>query len=396
MEGLGEMTSEIIPPLASATDRPAVFRPLSVQREHAEGMYLATLQGSLVREMHLTLVPKEAETLEALIGRLAEFLKSHHLTVLRQFVFGSVAAYPRALRVLRRMLGEVDWPITWVEGGGCSGSPIGGIQIHAVAGAHVRTLAQNGRIVGRIFDDGQAQHCVLGDLGPTRPALSATDQVRETFENLEAALAVAGMNFKDMARTWLFLDDILSWYGPFNAVRNEFFARNELRPGSFPASTGVSGKNPRGTALVAGAWAVRPHQPAAHLRIVPSPKQCPAPAYGSAFSRAVEIGSPQHRIVLVSGTASIAPDGRTLHVRDIRRQIDLTMEVVSAILMSRSCGFADVIRATAYFKSPADAPLFREWCARNGLEEMPVVSAHCDICRDDLLFEIELDALNLC
>jgi len=47
----------------------------------------------------------------------------------------------------------------------------------------------------------------------------------------------------------------------------------------------------------------------------------------------------------------------------------------------------------AHFKSPADYPRFAEWCARHE-RGFPVVSADCDICRDDLLFEIELDALS--
>src|SRR6185436_16831702 len=110
------------------------------------------------------------------------------------------------------------------------------------------------------------------------------------------------------------------------------------------------------------------------------------PAYGKAFSRAVEIGSRHHRHLLISGTASISSDGHTAHVGDARKQIDLTMEVVRAILESRGQTFADVTRAVAYFKSPAYFPLFAEWCARNQ-QEVPAVSACCDICRDDLLFE---------
>jgi hypothetical protein len=55
--------------------------------------------------------------------------------------------------------------------------------------------------------------------------------------------------------------------------------------------------------------------------------------------------------------------------------------------------FADVSRATAYFKSPADVAVWDDWRARHELRTMPVVCAGCEICRDDLLFEIELDAI---
>ena len=50
-------------------------------------------------------------------------------------------------------------------------------------------------------------------------------------------------------------------------------------------------------------------------------------------------------------------------------------------------------RATAYFRNAADALLFTEWLERCGIRNLPVVSACCDICRDDLLFELELDAI---
>jgi hypothetical protein len=46
----------------------------------------------------------------------------------------------------------------------------------------------------------------------------------------------------------------------------------------------------------------------------------------------------------------------------------------------------------AYFKDPSFLPLFEEHLLQSGLEGLPYVPVHCDICRDDLLFEIELDA----
>jgi enamine deaminase RidA (YjgF/YER057c/UK114 family) len=96
----------------------------------------------------------------------------------------------------------------------------------------------------------------------------------------------------------------------------------------------------------------------------------------------------------MSGTASIAPAGETLWRGNTRRQIDQTMQVVEAILASRGYALADLNRAIAYFKHGADAPLFAEWCAARGVS-IPFVPIECDICRDDLLFEIEADAFKL-
>jgi enamine deaminase RidA (YjgF/YER057c/UK114 family) len=147
--------------------------------------------------------------------------------------------------------------------------------------------------------------------------------------------------------------------------------------------------------LVAAAWAVAPLQNGFVLREVASPRQCPAPCYGSSFSRAVELLTPELRRVMVSGTASIEPGGASVGGGDVEAQIDLTMEVVRAILVSCDLDFPDASRATAYFKRPKDVSYFHQWCKRLGLEAWPVVCTVADICREELLFEIEVDALGM-
>jgi enamine deaminase RidA (YjgF/YER057c/UK114 family) len=77
----------------------------------------------------------------------------------------------------------------------------------------------------------------------------------------------------------------------------------------------------------------------------------------------------------------------------VEAQIALTMDVVEAILVAQGMSFADIARATAYYRHAADAPRFAGWLARHGLSHLPVVHAACDICRDDLLFELEVDAV---
>jgi enamine deaminase RidA (YjgF/YER057c/UK114 family) len=209
---------------------------------------------------------------------------------------------------------------------------------------------------------------------------------------LEDALALAGFSLADTVRTWFYLDDILAWYDEFNRARTEIYSRIKFRTGSLPASTGIGARNSAGTDLALAAWAVQPLDNDAHAKEVGSPLQCPAPAYGSSFSRAMEISSPAGRRLLISGTASIAPGGETSWKDDPRRQVELTMEVVEAILQSRNFSFSDVSRATAYFRRRADAWAFAEWCSKKGHTALPVVVVYCDVCRDDLLFELEADA----
>jgi len=324
--------------------------------------------------------------------RLAQTLHETDTALTNLMIFGLIGAQPAANEALRRVFGGIDFPVTWVEGIAHDHHPIAGVQAFAFSAGQVNPVRINGRVVGCIFDDDGLRHCLLGGLGPRSLTASRPDQLWQTLDDLVAALDRAGFSPGDIVRTWYYIDDLLAWYPDFNRVRTRAYARIQFRTGSLPASTGISARNPDGAALVAGAWAVQPLDSCAKIAEIPSPLQCPAPAYGSSFSRAMEISSRQGRRLLISGTASIAPEGQTVWPGNVGPQIDLTMEVVEAILTSRGLAFSDIVRATAYFKERVDIQKFHEWCDRYRLPALPVIAAQCGICRDDLLFEIEADA----
>jgi enamine deaminase RidA (YjgF/YER057c/UK114 family) len=342
-------------------------------------------------EFSLTVAAKSRESADSLFSRLATALKQREATLLALFVYGDVAAREQTTKVMRRYLGAVDWPVLWIEGRSCNGALIAGVQAFAVSGVEVERLLVKGRVVGATYSDQDAQHCLLAGIGPDDPHAARDQQAFQTFENLRTALGRVGFDFGDIARTWFYNEDLLDWYDEFNAVRTGYYAECPFRSGAVPASTGIEASNPLGAALTVGAWAVRPLNGKACVTEVASPLQCPAPKYGSAFSRAMEIESGGKRRLLVSGTASIAPDGQSVWQNDISRQVETTMEVIEAILKSRGMKFSDITRATAYFKYPLDVVAFEEWQIRHNVS-VPVVSVHCDICRKDLLFELEVDA----
>jgi enamine deaminase RidA (YjgF/YER057c/UK114 family) len=365
----------------------------AVKRQRSPGFDLTTAEHDGVAELHLSVRPLPGETPAETVTRLTQLIKEHKAVIIRQEVFGSLTAYDEVLQTLRRGLGDICWPVTFVEGGSCGTGALAGMHVLALIGAAVETVTMAGQPVGRAYCDAFARHLVLGDLRPADLALSKPEQARLGYEKLEAALAAGGMGMPNLARTWLFLDDVLSWYGPFNGVRTRFYQEHGVFDRMVPASTGVSGSNVQGAALVVGAWAAQPLREGFSMREVASPKQCPAPCYGSSFSRAVELLTPDLQRLMVSGTASIEPGGASVGGNDAEAQIDLTMEVVRAILVSRELDFPDVSRATAYFKRAEDVRLFENWRRRHGLESWPLVSTVADICRDELLFEIEVDAL---
>jgi enamine deaminase RidA (YjgF/YER057c/UK114 family) len=312
--------------------------------------------------------------------------------ILNMLVFGSVGIAAATMQAMRRTLGEVCWPITWVEGGSCSGETLAGLQVFAVANSAVERIHVEGRTIGSVFDDGTARHCLLGGLFSSQKFASRGEQTKQLLEQVNANLAQAGFSLADTIRTWFFVDEILSWYGEFNRARTEVYSGIQFHTRSLPASTGIGGRNPAGAALTLGVWAMQPKNPSARATEVHSPLQCSATAYGSSFSRAMEYDAPAGRRLLLSGTASIAPEGKTLWQNDIRRQVQETMHIVEALARSRGGTLFELTRATAYCKRRADAAAFLEWCKVKDLLSLPIVLAQAEICRDDLLFELEAEA----
>jgi enamine deaminase RidA (YjgF/YER057c/UK114 family) len=338
------------------------------------------------------------ESVAGMFARLARELETRQIEPVLVLAFGSVEHAAEAATALAGTLGERTCPMTWVEGLACDDGGVAGVQVFG-ARAEVERVRIGNRVAACVFEDGAARHCVVGSVTPPGREVPA-GAARRAFQMLEGTLAQAGFGLGDVVRTWFFLDDLLAWYDAFNRVRAEVYERTRFRAGCLPASTGVAARNPAGAWLSAAAWAIQPLNGATRVVEAVSPLQGPAAAYGSWFSRAVEvIGAPDaggaagvRRHLWISGTASIAPDGRTLHPGRARAQIEHTMRVVEAILESRGYGFGDVTRAVAYFRSARAAPLFGAWLERRECRRLPVLSTVCGICRRELEFEIELDA----
>jgi enamine deaminase RidA (YjgF/YER057c/UK114 family) len=362
-----------------------------IKHERRRGLDLTILGPPENCEYHLTVLPLPGEGLSDMFYRLSDILLEFGARPVHQFVFGSAAQLRHGQEVLRRIFVQTDWPITWVEGKSCNGNAVAGMQVFAISPRRIKRIQWNGRVVGCVFSDNMAKHCILGGLSAANIQQEKEKQTQQTLEAIESSLHDNGFTYGDIMRTWFYLDDILSWYGPFNKARTEFYSQRVFRIKATPASTGVSGINPAGGAMAMAAWAVKPLKSSFSVQSIVSPWQCPAPSYGSSFSRAVEMTLPVGRRILVSGTASISLCGKTIFPADLNAQIAETMEVVEAILTSREMSFNDTLRATAYFKSPSYVPIFEAWCKTRDLT-LPAVMVNCDICRDDLLFEIELDA----
>ena len=84
-----------------------------------------------------------------------------------------------------------------------------------------------------------------------------------------------------------------------------------------------------------------------------------------------------------------------MYTGDVAKQIHLTLDVTEAILKSRGMDWQNTVRAVGYFHDIHALPVFDACCRERGMPPLPLAPAHATVCRADLLFEMELDAIAL-
>lgn len=274
-------------------------------------------------------------------------------------------------------------------------SEVNSIQATAISGTSLFPLRQQGRNIGVVYEDDYARYCRLSGVIPLDLTDSREGQTRAVLEMLDWILTTNGFSFADTIRTWFYLDQLLDWYKEFNEVRTRFFASHGIFDKLVPASTGIGAANPWGAALACDLFAIQPKISSVRIEAVPSPLQDSALKYASSFSRAVEVHMPSHRSLLISGTASIDTEGNTQYRDNHPLQIERTIEVVTALLKSRKMGWGDVTRGIVYFVDTTDLETFNKVCRTYNIPSFSLAIANADICRHDLFFELEVDAIKL-
>ena len=223
-------------------------------------------------------------------------------------------------------------------------------------------------------------------------ARDAEAQTLAMFDEAEALLQRAGLEFRDVVRTWIHLREMERDYDALNRGRRAFFAERGIDPP--PASTGIGGgPAPREHDLSLALLAVRSRGDAAAGRVpMSAPTLNEAPVYGSDFTRGMRLVDANKTALYVSGTASIDEAGNTAHVGDFDAQVDRMLVNLAALLDAQGAGFADVVSAISYVKHAADADRLRARFRDAGFEGFPNMLVQAEICRPELLCETELIA----
>ncbi len=119
----------------------------------------------------------------------------------------------------------------------------------------------------------------------------------------------------------------------------------------------------------------------------------------SSFSRGMRIDLGNVTILLISGTASIDEDGKSVHIGDFRAQMRRTLDNITGLLASEGCTWRDIVRTTCYLRDiERDYDAFNEertaFYKEQGLDPLPASTGiQAILCRPELLIEIEAIAM---
>lgn len=216
---------------------------------------------------------------------------------------------------------------------------------------------------------------------------------------------LAAQELPHLWRVWNYLADIngetngLERYRQFNIGRHDAFAAcARAATGDVPAACTIGlPQGPLSIAFLAGRTPVQP---------VENPRQVSAYHYpmeygprSPTFSRAVLVTLPERECLFISGTASIVGH-RTVHLGDIFGQTREALANVEAVLaeanrLSRRTTFTlGGLAYRVYLRHAEDFPVVRDLLSAP-MGTAAVLFVQADICRKDLLVEIEAVAVNV-
>lgn len=320
--------------------------------------------------------------------------------------------------VIRLRFGKEAPVTTFVVQPLCCGAALG-VELWTVGGPDV-TVKRLGQHLVTVESDGiRWVYCgdILGGVasdGPYTESLNA-------FQSMQKELTTAGVDVDQVVRTWIYINQITlgedgqQRYQELNRARTDFFqsihfgarARAAWAPETiYPASTGIG---TQGSAIVMSCMALDSKRPDVFLMPLENPQQTPAYDYQAVyspktpkFSRAMAVVQGHFVTTLVSGTASIV-DSKTCFPGDIVRQTEQTIENIERLIAPENFAhhgmagsgatLADIAKLRVYVKHPEDYEKCRAVCERL-LPGAPAIYLHADVCRPDLLVEIEAVAFS--
>ncbi|MCF7765711.1 MAG: dioxygenase [Verrucomicrobia bacterium] len=295
----------------------------------------------------------------------------------------------------------------------CNGADLA-IEAWAVGGTGADIRFHNEHLVTVAYDGLTWIHCA--GISPPPSLATAHDQSRFAFEQMENLMTQAGASFHRVVRTWFYQGGIteteegIERYRELNRARSDFFTRHGIdgQPTReqasricYPASTGIG---TLGLGLAASCIALQTDRQDVKRFPLENPRQTPSCQYGTEysvksprFSRAMAVRIGDYLTTWISGTASIV-GSESRHPDDVGAQTRQTIDNIEQLIAGpnferhglRAAGvsLADLAKIRVYVKHPEDFELCRSICEER-FGNVPTLYAVADICRPELLVEIE-------
>ena len=297
-------------------------------------------------------------------------------------------------------------------------APCGGelLAIEALGVSHAHAQVEIERVNAQLVicrNHGMAwAHCALVQRQP-RPG-DIYDDALDAFAQIRRLLGSVSIPFDQVIRTWLYLGGIVEGDGPrqryreLNRARDDFYREIPFRrfagarpQTGYPASTGIGIE---GRGIMMSGIALATDREDVIARPLENPRQTAAYNYAlrysaqsPKFSRAMALSCGSDAIIFISGTASIT-DSASRHEEDAVAQVHQTLDNIAALLGEDNLSnhglpglgttLDGLTAARVYIKRPADYAGVRAVCERR-LGELPTVYAVANVCRPELLVEIE-------
>ena len=302
----------------------------------------------------------------------------------------------------------------------CCGAAVA-VEAWAIGGTGVRVERFGPHTLAVSYDSVRWVYCAGVEAGTPEPG--AYPQTLDALARLRAALAEAGSSFQRVVRTWFYLGGIMGAeagvrrYQELNRARTEFYQAIQFQPSSlapgqpcgfYPASTGIG---MGGGGLVASCMALETRRKDLLLAPLENPQQTPAYAYDRnhspqtpKFSRGVALVLGDYATTWVSGTASIV-HAASCHLGDPEQQTAQSIDNIERLISAdnfiahglKGCGarLRDLAKIRVYLKRAEDLAKCRAICEKR-FGPVPAIYAVADICRPELLVEIEGVAFSRC
>ena len=231
---------------------------------------------------------------------------------------------------------------------------------------------------------------------PLPPSGDCAAAVRAAYDELFALLTASGK--PHMVRIWNYVPRITQHnaqgaeiYREFNLGRSQAFDTSGYDTRHMPAATGIGCEGDHIAVAVlasseAGINFENPRQISAYRYPAVHGPRPPSFARATAWPH----GVPQW--LFISGTAGIIGH-QTVHIDDVLGQTHEAIHNVRLLLAARGAQLADVDLLTLYVRHARDVPAVAREVARALRPDAQLAVLQADICRSDLLVEMEALAL---